>query len=119
MASIFVSTEQFMIISAAKLAANRANAQLSTGPKTEEGKAAVSKNAVRHGLSSTEVIVRDGEREEFENLQAELLEEVSPEGPSSPSCSSSSSTPPGTSAVSAASKSSSSTAPPTPPRRCP
>jgi hypothetical protein len=69
-----------MIISAAKLAANRANAELSTSPKTEEGKATVSKNALRHGLSAAEVIVRDGEREEFETLQAELLEEVSPEG---------------------------------------
>ncbi len=36
--------------SAAKLAANRANAQHSTGPKTEEGKARVSHNAFKHGL---------------------------------------------------------------------
>jgi hypothetical protein len=39
-------------VSAAKLAANRANAQHSTGPRTEEGKARSSRNAVKHGLFS-------------------------------------------------------------------
>lgn len=34
-----------------KIAANRANAQASSGPKTAEGKARVAKNALRHGLS--------------------------------------------------------------------
>ena len=35
----------------AQIAANRANAELSTGPKTEEGKAASSRNHTSHGLS--------------------------------------------------------------------
>jgi len=35
----------------AQIAANRANAELSTGPKTEEGKAASSRNHLSHGLS--------------------------------------------------------------------
>ncbi|PSC06542.1 hypothetical protein SLNSH_01640 [Alsobacter soli] len=39
--------------SAARLAANRANAQKSTGPKTPKGKVASSRNALRHGLSIT------------------------------------------------------------------
>ncbi len=39
-----------MIISDAKRAANRANAQHSTSPRTPEGKAAVSRNAQSHGL---------------------------------------------------------------------
>lgn len=37
--------------SARKLAANRANARNSTGPKTARGRARVAKNALRHGLS--------------------------------------------------------------------
>lgn len=41
---------------AAQIAANQANAQLSTGPKTEAGKAASSQNNFRHGLSGAFVI---------------------------------------------------------------
>jgi hypothetical protein len=39
------------VTSAARIAANRANARKSTGPKTVAGKAMVSRNARRHGLS--------------------------------------------------------------------
>ena len=38
------------MVSARKLAANRANARLSTGPRTAAGKAHSARNAVRHGL---------------------------------------------------------------------
>jgi hypothetical protein len=37
--------------SAAALTANRANAARSTGPRTRAGKAAIARNALRHGLS--------------------------------------------------------------------
>lgn len=39
-----------------QIAANRRNAQLSTGPKTEEGKNRSRRNAVRHGLTAETVI---------------------------------------------------------------
>ena len=38
--------------SAAQIAANRLNAQKSTGPRTRRGKAAMRRNPVRHGLSA-------------------------------------------------------------------
>lgn len=39
------------MISPRKTKANRANARLSTGPRTSAGKATVAQNALRHGLS--------------------------------------------------------------------
>ena len=42
------------IVSQARAEANRANAKRSTGPRTAEGKARVSKNAQRHGLSAAQ-----------------------------------------------------------------
>lgn len=51
-------------ISQARLEANQANAQLSTGPRTETGKAASSKNAVKTALTGRTVLLPgdDGER---------------------------------------------------------
>jgi hypothetical protein len=40
-----------------KAEANRRNALKSTGPKTPEGKAAVSLNALKHGLLSQEILL--------------------------------------------------------------
>jgi hypothetical protein len=44
-------------VSAARLAANRANSQRSTGPRTEEGKAKSSMNAVKTGLTGRTVLL--------------------------------------------------------------
>jgi hypothetical protein len=64
----------------AKAAANAANARLSTGPRTEEGKAVSSRNALKHGLTSKDLVVREDEREEFESLKSDLETELAPEG---------------------------------------
>src|SRR6266567_4672177 len=45
------------LISASQLAANRANAQLSTGPKTAEGKTKASLNAVKTALTGRTVLL--------------------------------------------------------------
>ena len=71
--------------SEARLAANRANAQHSTGPRTEEGKARSSQNALKHGCFSRDLkraAERLGEdRAEFDNFAADLTAEYQPEGP--------------------------------------
>jgi hypothetical protein len=61
-------------------AANRANAQHSTGPRTEAGKAASSQNARKHGLSSQHLPLSPEERPLFEQLEADLRSQVNPSG---------------------------------------
>jgi hypothetical protein len=58
--------------------ANRRNAQKSTGPKTPEGKAAVSMNALRHGLRARTVVLPGENREEFNQLCDDLEVEWHP-----------------------------------------
>ncbi len=64
----------------AQISANRENAQKSTGPRTEEGKARSSKNATRHGFNSKEFIVAEDQQEEFASLSKSLRKQVSPLG---------------------------------------
>jgi hypothetical protein len=66
--------------SAAQALANMANARLSTGPSTPEGKVRSSQNAIRHGLTARELIVRDDQRPAFEELRQSLLDELAPQG---------------------------------------
>jgi len=47
------------ITSPARVAANRSNAQKSTGPRTSEGKARSRWNAVQHGLLAKRLFTRD------------------------------------------------------------
>ncbi len=65
---------------AAQINANHANAHLSTGPRTPEGKARVAHNAVRHGLTAKHLIVRPDERAEFDEFHRSLLAELDPQG---------------------------------------
>ena len=46
-----------MAASEARILANRENAKLSTGPRTEAGKLQARRNALRHGLASTGVVL--------------------------------------------------------------
>jgi len=59
--------------------ANRRNAQKSAGPKTPEGKAAVSMNALRHGLRARTVVLPGEKREEFAQLCDDLEVEWHPQ----------------------------------------
>ncbi len=66
--------------SVAQVQANRSNAQKSTGPRTPEGKAAASRNAVKHGLSAEQVVIHGEDPEEFDLYRAGMLEELAPVG---------------------------------------
>ena len=59
--------------------ANRRNAQHSTGPKTPQGKAAVSMNALRHGLRARSVLLPGEDRNEFTQLCDDLEVEWHPQ----------------------------------------
>lgn len=58
--------------------ANRRNALRSTGPRSPEGRAASSSNAVRHGILSDRFIAPHEDRPTFDALLHELLTEHEP-----------------------------------------
>ena len=64
----------------AQIEANRRNAQHSTGPKTEEGKATSSRNATRFGLFATNACVLPGEEEAHYHMFHILWDELAPVG---------------------------------------
>ena len=64
----------------AQINANRQNAQKSTGPKTAEGKAAVSQNGVKHGLFAAEAVIMGENPGDYELFRNEMLAELAPAG---------------------------------------
>ncbi|HWC98529.1 MAG TPA: hypothetical protein VG456_17335 [Candidatus Sulfopaludibacter sp.] len=64
-----------------QLEANRRNAQLSTGPKSEEGKAISSMNALKSGLDAESQFVIGESREAFAKLQSEYYDHYPVENP--------------------------------------
>jgi hypothetical protein len=65
----------------AQISANQANAQHSTGPLTEEGKARSARNNFRHGLASGQLIVPGEDPADFEALAQDLFNEHQPATP--------------------------------------
>ncbi|MCK5232244.1 MAG: hypothetical protein KAR13_18370 [Desulfobulbaceae bacterium] len=72
------------MISEKQKQANVQNAQLSTGAVTQEGKAVVARNAIKHGIFAKDLVVAagDGQEDELEyhELLAELKKDLEPEG---------------------------------------
>ena len=64
----------------AQIAANRINAQASCGPRTAEGRARVSRNAVSHGLFSSGDFVRPDEQDLYSEFCAAFRRDLAPEG---------------------------------------
>ena len=63
-----------------QIKANRKNAQKSTGPKTAEGKAAISKNAVKHGLFAEEAVISGENPADYEAYLESFLTDLKPVG---------------------------------------
>jgi hypothetical protein len=66
--------------SEARQTANAANALLSTVPRTNDGKSRSAQNARQHGLAAARVVIAAEDREDFEELHAQLQFEIRPEG---------------------------------------
>ena len=64
----------------AQLQANRLNAQLSTGPRTAEGKKRSSLNALRHGLSGQIVVLPQEDMQAYLAFGQRLLDDMAPHG---------------------------------------
>ncbi|MHC4752401.1 MAG: hypothetical protein ACYTFW_21320 [Planctomycetota bacterium] len=64
----------------AQINANQQNSQRSTGPRTAEGKAAVSQNAVKHGLFGSEAVIKGENEADFDLFSKEMLSELAPAG---------------------------------------
>ena len=63
----------------AQIAANRANAQKSTGPRTEPGKSAACMNALKHGLDAESALLPGEDPADYENLVDEYYAQFNPQ----------------------------------------
>ena len=60
--------------------AARTNGAKSHGPITPEGKAKIAQNAIKHGLTSTNLLIQPQYQTAFDALQKSLREEIQPQG---------------------------------------
>jgi hypothetical protein len=58
--------------------ANKANAQRSTGPRTEAGKQAAKYNRTRHGLAGKQVVIHCEDADAYEALRTGLIDSYQP-----------------------------------------
>ena len=65
----------------AQIAANRRNCQKSTGPSTPQGKAVVSQNAVKHGLTANQTVIKSEDQAEFDLHRNQIIDEWAPSTP--------------------------------------
>lgn len=63
---------------AAQMAANQANARLSTGPVTPAGIATSKLNALKHGLTSAQVVLKSEDPAAYAALRGSFIETYAP-----------------------------------------
>jgi hypothetical protein len=64
-----------------QIEANRRDAQLSTGPRTPEGRATGRLNALKHGLTAHQIVLFDETPEDFEAFFSEIIAALKPGDP--------------------------------------
>jgi hypothetical protein len=78
------NTQDNVVRLSKKAAANRRNAQLSTGPRTEDGQSRSRRNALKHGILASALLIAEGEgtedRAEFDELLDGLQRDFAPVG---------------------------------------
>lgn len=68
-----------MSTSEKQLEANRRNAELSTGPKSDLGKLRASKNAIKHGIYSQTTVLFNEEQEEYNSHLQDFIDRFQPQ----------------------------------------
>ncbi|MBC8109172.1 MAG: hypothetical protein H7Z14_21475 [Anaerolineae bacterium] len=68
-----------MTVTPKKLAANRANAKMSTGPRSPAGKRRSAMNGVTHGMFCREIVLPGEDAREFEQFRSAVLKKLSPQ----------------------------------------
>ncbi len=63
---------------AQQILSNRANASLSTGPRTAAGLEATKYNATKHGLSGKQIVTRDEDPAAYDELRRQLIVDHAP-----------------------------------------
>src|ERR1041385_1184268 len=64
----------------AQIAANRLNAQKSTGPRSVDGKLASSMNALKHGIDAASILIPGEDPALYERIAADYRSQIDPEG---------------------------------------
>src|SRR5260370_5475194 len=72
--------ERRVVRGSTKGQASRANGAQSRGPVTPEGRAASSRNSLRHGLTSKSIVLPDESLEDYQFLLDSYLDQFAPEG---------------------------------------
>jgi hypothetical protein len=81
MSSVGAAPRAALTVSNSRAQASRRNGARSRGPKTPEGKARSSRNALKHGLRAEKhVMLPEEDAAAFEALEAALFEELAPVG---------------------------------------